>query len=159
MLDLINKPSIWDNWDDMFRRMDAMMQYPEKNGKIETQGLKSLIHRPHNIINVKDDNGKIVAQRLEVVTTPFAKEDVKVTLEGNTLSIQCGSENKEEKEEDEYIFKGISSQSYTFSLKLGSNIDKDKIKAKNSDGILSVTLPIKAKEPEPEKQITNIEIE
>ena len=65
----------------------------------------------------------------------------------------------EEKEEDEYIYKGISSQNYVFSLKLGPNIDKDKIKAKNSDGVLSVMLPFKDKEPEAVKQITNIEVE
>jgi hypothetical protein len=63
------------------------------------------------------------------------------------------------KEEDEYIYKGISSQNYVFSLKIGANIDKDKIKAKNSDGVLCVSLPFKDKEPEPPKQITNIEVE
>ena len=158
MFDMIKPSALWD-WDDMFRTMDALMQYPDKKNNIETQGLKSLIHRPHNIVNVKDENGNIVAQRLEVVTTPFAKEDVKVTVEDNVLTIQCGSEKKEEKEGDEYIYKGISSQNYVFSLKLGDNIDKDKIKAKNSDGVLCVTLPLKDKEREPEKQITNIEVE
>ena len=158
MFDMIKPSALWD-WNDMFRTMDALMQYPEKKNNIETQGLKSLIHRPHNIINVKDEKGDIVAQRLEVVTTPFTKDDVKVTVEDNVLTVQCGSEKKEEKEEDEYIYKGISSQNYVFSLKLGPNIDKDKIKAKNSDGVLSVMLPFKDKEPEAVKQITNIEVE
>ena len=158
MFDMIKPSALWD-WDDMFRTMDALMQYPEKKNNIETQGLKSLIHRPHNIINVKDEKGDIVAQRLEVVTTPFTKDDVKVTVEDSVLTVQCGSEKKEEKEEDEYIYKGISSQNYVFSLKLGPNIDKDKIKAKNLDGVLSVMLPFKEKEREEVKQITNIEVE
>lgn len=158
MFDMIKPSALWD-WNDMFRTMDALMQYPEKKNNIETQGLKSLIHRPHNIINVKDEKGDIVAQRLEVVTTPFTKDDVKVTVEDSVLTVQCGSEKKEEKEEDEYIYKGISSQNYVFSLKLGPNIDKDKIKAKNLDGVLSVMLPFKEKEREEVKQITNIEVE
>ena len=156
MFDMIRPSSIWD---DMFRMADALTLYPAKERSLENNGLKRLISRPHNIVNVKDEKGNIVAQRLEVVTTPFSKEDVKVTVEDNVLTVQCGSEKKEEKEEDEYIYKGISSQNYVFSLKLGQNIDKDKIKAKNSDGVLSVMLPFKDKEREPVKQITNIEIE
>ena len=158
MFDMIKPSAFWD-WNDMFRTMDALMQYPEKKNSIETQGLKNLIRRPHNLVNVKDENGDIVAQRLEVVTTPFTKDDVKVTVSDNIMTVKCGSENKEEKESDEYIYKGISSQNYVFSLKLGQNIDKDKIKAKNSDGVLSVMLPFKDKEPEDEKQVTNIEVE
>lgn len=37
--------------------------------------------------------------------------------------------------------------------------DNTQIKAKNSDGVLCVSLPFKDKEPEPPKQITNIEVE
>ena len=155
MFDIIKPSSIWD---DMFRTMDALMQYPMKERTLETQGLKNLIHRPHNLINVKDKDGNVIAQRLEVVTTPFAKEDVKVTVEDNTLTVECGSENKEQKTEDDYIYKGISSQNYTFSLKLGNNIDKDGIKAKNSDGVLSVHLPFK-KEVQEQKRLVNIEVE
>ena len=155
MFDIIKPSSIWD---DMFRTMDALTQYPFKERTLETQGLKSLIHRPHNLINVKDSNGNVIAQRLEVVTTPFKKEDVKVTVEDNTLTVECGAENKEEKSEDDYIYKGISSQNYTFSLKLGNNIDRDGIKAKNSDGVLSVNLPFK-KEVQEQKRLVNIEVE
>ena len=107
---------------------------------------------------VKDDDGNVVAQRLEVVTTPFAKDEVKVSVEGNVLTVACGGSNKEEKTEDEYIYKGISSQSYTFQVRLGNSVDKTAIKAKNVDGVLTVMLPFKKKEDEP-KQITNIEVE
>jgi HSP20 family protein len=108
-------------------------------------------------VNVKDADGNTVSQRLEVVTTPFAKEDVKVSVDDNVLSVECGSENKEEKSGDEYIYKGISSQSYTFAIKLSDRVDKTGIKAKNVDGVLTVTLPFK-KDDEP-KKITSIEVE
>ena len=157
MFDMIASPS--SIWDDMFRMTDALLQYPFKDNKsLENNGLKRLISRPHNIVNVKDNDGKVIAQRLEVVTTPFKKEDVKVTVDNDTLTIQCGSENKEQKVEDEYVYKGISAQSYTFSLKMGNNVDKSAIKAKNTDGVLTITLPFVQKKEEP-KQITNIEVE
>ena len=145
-------------WDDMWRSMDALMRYPFDENPLATNGLKSLIRRPHNLVNVKDDDGNVVAQRLEVVTTPFAKDDVKVSVEGNVLTVACGGTNKEEKTEDEYIYKGISSQSYTFQVRLGNSVDKTAIKAKNVDGVLTVMLPFKKKEDEP-KQITQIEVE
>ena len=148
------------DWDDMWRTMDAMMQYPFGKNTIETKGLKSIINRPHNIVNVKDKDGKIVAQKLEVVTTPFAKGDVRVEVSDNILTVNCGSkqvepETTKTEETTEYVYRGISSQTYTFSLKLNSKIDKIGIKAKNVDGILTITLPFKKEETQPEtSQIT-----
>ena len=144
-------------WDDMWRNMAALMEYPWTERGLENNGLKTLIRKPHNIVNVKDNDGKTVAQRLEVVTTPFKKEDVKVTINDNTLSVECGSESKEEKTDEDYIYKGISSQSYTFAIKLSDKVDREAIKAKNVDGVLTVTLPFKGEE-EP-KKITSIEVE
>ena len=163
MFDMIRPSSIWD---DMFRMADALTLYPAKERSLENNGLKRLISRPHNIVNVKDNNGTVIAQRLEVVTTPFKKNEVNVTIDANNmLTVECGTkeeveEKKSEKEEgpETYIYKGISTQNYTFSIKLGDNVDKDAIKAKNEDGVLVVTLPFKKKEDEP-KQITNIEVE
>ena len=146
-------------WDDMWRSMDALMRYPfDEENPLATNGLKSLIRRPHNLVNVKDDAGNVVAQRLEVVTTPFAKDEVKVSIEGNVLTVACGETNKKEKTEDEYIYKGISSQRYTFQVRLGNSVDQTAIKAKNVDGVLTVMLPFKRKADEP-RQITNIEVE
>lgn len=143
-------------WDDMWKTMDALMQYPFKEKTLETNGLKTLIRRPHNIVNVKDENGNVIAQNLEVVTTPFSKKDVKVSFKDNTLSVECGNQNDLEEDKSDYVYKGISSQSYTFALKLGDNIDREKIKAKNVDGVLTVTLPFKQIE---EEKITTIEVE
>jgi HSP20 family molecular chaperone IbpA len=138
--------------------MDALMQYPFREKTLETNGLKTLIRRPHNIVAVKDADGNVVSQRLEVVTTPFAKDEVKVTVVDDTLTVECGKENKEEKDEDSYIYKGISSQKYSFSIRLSNKIDKGAIKAKNVDGVLTITLPFKKEEPK-ESGVTTIAVE
>lgn len=138
-------------WDDMWQNMLALTEYPFKNGKnLMNTGLRKLIGRPHNLVNVTDKNGNIIEQRLEVVTTPFKKEDVNVQVSGNTLSVKCGTEDEtvakvpeDDKPTENYLYKGISSQYYTFSLKLSDKIDKSAIKAKNQDGILTITLPYK----------------
>lgn len=162
MFDMIRPSSIWD---DMFRMADALTLYPAKERSLENNGLKRLISRPHNIVNVKDGDGNVVAQRLEVVTTPFKKSEVNVSIDANNmLTVTCGKEETiedvkpAEPDIESYVYKGISTQNYTFSIKLGNNVDKDAIKAKNEDGVLVVTLPFKKKEEEP-KQITQIEVE
>lgn len=153
MFDMIRPSSIWD---DMFRMADALTLYPAKERSLENNGLKRLISRPHNIVNVTNKDGEPIAQRLEVVTTPFKKNEVKVSVDtNNMLTIECGSEKEIKdplegtpmgEENDTYVYKGISTQNYTFSIKLGDNVDKEAIKAKNEDGVLVVTLPFKKKE-------------
>lgn len=143
-------------WDDMWQNMLALTEYPFNNGKnLMNTGLRKLIGRPHNLVNVTDKDGNIIEQRLEVVTTPFKKEDVDVQVSGNTLTVKCGSEAEElqeapedgkEKPVEKYLYKGISEQYYTFSLKLSDRIDKTGIKAKNQDGVLTITLPYKKDE-------------
>ena len=153
MFDMIKPSSIWD---DMFRMADALALYPAKEKSLENNGLRRLISRPHNIVNVTNKDGEPIAQRLEVVTTPFKKNEVKVSVDtNNMLTIECGSEKEIKdpleatpmgEENDKYVYKGISTQTYSFSIKLGDNVDKEAIKAKNEDGVLVVTLPFKKKE-------------
>lgn len=153
MFDMIKPSSIWD---DMFRMADALALYPAKEKSLENNGLRRLISRPHNIVNVTNKDGEPIAQRLEVVTTPFKKNEVKVSVDtNNMLTIECGNEKEIKdpleatpmgEENDKYVYKGISTQTYSFSIKLGDNVDKEAIKAKNEDGVLVVTLPFKKKE-------------
>lgn len=118
--------------------------------KISNRGLSN-IRKPHNLTNVKDEQGKIIAQKLTVVTTPFKKDDVKVKIVDDVLTVTCGTENVKDEENEDVIYRGISSQSYTFSLKLGESIDKKAITAENKDGLLTIKLPflvIEEKKPE-----------
>ncbi len=137
-------------WDDMWQNMVALTEYPFNGKTLKDIGLRKLITRPHNIVNVTDPKTKeVIEQRLEVVTTPFKKHQVSVQVSDNTLTISCGDEDdlctkpSEDDPEEAYLYKGISSQYYTFSLKLSDKVDKSKIRAKNEDGILTVTLPFK----------------
>ena len=118
--------------------------------KINSKGLSN-IRKPHNLTNVKNENGDIVGMKLQVVTTPFKKDDVKLTIKDDELTVRCGTENIKDAENEDVIYRGISSQSYTFSLKLGDSVDKTAITAKNEDGVLTINLPyivVEEKKPE-----------
>lgn len=139
----MNTLYIRDPWAHLFGATMAM--FDEAFGtEFQNKGLKQLIHKPHNLLTKKDENGNIESFSLEVVYTPFKKSDVKVSLEDNVLTVTCGTENKAK--DDEMIYCGISHQSYTFSLPLTKDVDTANIKAKAEDGILYITLPMKKPE-------------
>jgi len=69
------------------------------------------------------------------------KEDVKISLNGNTLVIEGEKKSVEEHKDKDYHhterFYGKFSRSFT----LNSEVEADKIKADYQNGILTVTLP------------------
>ena len=140
MTDLIVSP-IWE-------LMDALARPFDDKRNIMNYGLKSIIKRPHNLINVKDKDGNVIGQRLEMVTTPFKKEDVKITVKDNILTVKCGTENVKSDENEDVVYRGISAQSHTFSLSLAPTIDQSLITAENKDGVLKINLPFIAKDSE-----------
>lgn len=144
----IYKDPIWELMDFFSNPLDR---------KIQNQGLRN-IKRPHNLVNVKDDDGNIIAQKLTVVTTPFNKEDVKVSIVDNMLSVVCGTENKYDNINEDIIYRGISSQSYSFALQLSPTVDKKSITAENKDGMLTINLPIK-KEEEKKANIIDVKVD
>ena len=129
--------------------------------KIKDTGI-SIIDRPHNVITIRDKDGNVVGNKLEVVTTPFKKNEVSVEVSNKVLTVKCEKTEKENTEQSgtedtkEYeIHHGISSQSYRFSLKLSDKVDIDSIVASNEDGVLTITLPfLKETKSEDVKKIT-----
>ena len=78
------------------------------------------------------------------------KNDVKITLRENVLTIK--GEKKEEKEEKDHNYHRIERPygSFERSFSLPSNVKHDKIDAAFKDGVLIVTLP-KAEEAKPKE--------
>lgn len=152
MLD--NSLTVWNDFDDMWKRIDSMFNRSSKSLTRLEKGLQC-INRPHNLYTWKDKDGNIVGNRLSVVTTPFKKDQVHVTIEDNILTVECGNDIDEVQKEGEIeVYHGISSQSYRFQLKLSDKIDLEKVEATNEDGILDIKLPFKPEEKEESKKIT-----
>ena len=130
-----------DIFDDMFEQLHAMFNTTAER-PLTTYGLKQVIKRPHNLYRVKDEDGNVTSYKLDVVTTPFKKEDVKVSVENDVLTVKCGVYPPEQDNDDVFlVYRGISAQTYEFSLKL-NHIDVSKISAKIEDGILHLEMPV-----------------
>ncbi len=89
-------------------------------------------------VNVKDEKE---AFTLELAAPGKKKEDFKIDVDHNVLTIS--SENREESsdEQDNYTRKEFSYQAFSRSFGLPDAVIADKIKANYNDGVLTVKLP------------------
>ncbi len=97
---------------------------------------------------------------IEMDLPGFATEDVKAELKDGYLTVSAShSEEKEEKDEEQhYIRKERFSGSYRRSFYVGDALTQDDIKAKFTDGVLTVAVPkIEKKAEEEEKTYIPIE--
>ncbi|KKP55503.1 MAG: Molecular chaperone (Small heat shock protein) [candidate division WS6 bacterium GW2011_GWB1_33_6] len=115
-----------NRWDDMFRGFED---------------LSANIWEEDNTIFVK------------MAMPGIKKEDIKISVSGDTLSIEGKSKEEKEEKEKKYFLKTLQSYSYSQSFNLPSPINTENVDASFEDGILTVKLP-KAKE----SQMKQIEI-
>ena len=95
-------------------------------------------------VNIKDAN---TAYNIEMAVPGFKKEDFKISLDGNLLTIS--SEKKEEKEDksEKFTRREYNYQSFSRSFTLPENSNAENISAEYKDGILNVTIPKKEIKP------------
>ena len=103
-------------------------------------------------VNIKEDN---VGYDVEVAAPGFGKEDFKIELNNNILTIS--SEKQEENETKEgqmFTRREFSYQSFNRSFTLPNTVESDKITAKYDNGILKISIPKKEEaKPRPVKLI------
>lgn len=155
---MISTLSVFENMPSMFDELDAMFNRVFGQSRVKDKGLRCLIDRPHNLLTVKDKDGNVVGNRLEVVYTPFSKKDVKVEITNDVLTVMCGSENKKDEENESAVYHGISSQFCKFSFPVSKLVDVDKITATAEDGVLKIEFPFKEQTPEEPTKPKTIEV-
>jgi HSP20 family protein len=133
-------PSFWDN----FFSKD-LMDWGTSNFSSTDTTLPA--------VNVKESDE---AFEIEVAAPGMTKDDFKVNLENNVLTIS--SEKQEEKKEEEkgrYTRREFSYQSFQRSFTIPDNlVEGDKISAKYCDGLLCINLPKKEEvKPKPAREI------
>lgn len=103
-------------------------------------------------VNVKEDDEKY---EIHVAAPGMKKEDFKVNLENNMLTISSEIKNEKQEEKGGYSRKEFSYQSFQRSFNLPEgHVLTDKIAAKYSDGILYISLPKREEvKPQPPKEI------
>ena len=116
-----NQPTIATLMDDFF-------------GKVSTNGT-SYFEPAVNIIENKD------VYELQLAIPGYTKEEVKLAIENNTLTISAEFEQKEETVP--YSRREFVKTAFERSFTLPRSIDQDKVEAKFENGILNIKLPRK----------------
>jgi len=81
--------------------------------------------------------------QLEIAAPGLVKDDFKINLENNILTISAEIEDEKREEGKNYSRKEFYYGSFSRSFTLPKTIDLDKIKADYDNGILKVALPKK----------------
>ena len=103
-------------------------------------------------VNIKESN---VDFEVEVAAPGFTKDDVKIELNHDLLTISSEKEiANETKEGQQFSLREFSYQSFSRSFTLPNTADSDKIEAKYENGILRIIIPKKEEaRPKPVKKI------
>jgi HSP20 family protein len=88
-----------------------------------------------NITEGKED------YKIDVAAPGLNKEDFKISLDNNVLSISSEKEVKNESKEENVLRKEFSYSSFCRTFTLPETVNGDKIKATHNDGILSIVVP------------------
>ena len=89
-------------------------------------------------INVKENKDHYT---VSLAAPGLKKEDFRLDIEGNMLTISSEKEEKEEEEDEKYSRKEYSYQSFCRSFTLPDDVRPDAIEARYEDGVLNIRLP------------------
>jgi HSP20 family protein len=101
-------------------------------------------------IDVYEKDGKL---NFEIEVPGFKKDDIKVTLDNNVLTIQGEKRfEKTEKDKKYYLSERVEG-AFTRSFNLGDDVLTDTIEANYENGVLTITMQKKEPEKPAVKQI------
>ena len=106
-------------------------------------------------VNVKETPENFI---VEMAAPGMKKEDFKVELNNNVLTISSEQKQEnEEKENDRYTRKEFSYQSFQRSFQLSREaVDADNIQAKYENGVLHLTIPKREEVKQKPSRLINI---
>lgn len=129
----------WRKDDDLFPSFSSF--FDDFFGRDFFSGLATGTSIP--AVNISEENGYF---EVEVAAPGLKKEDFKINLDGNVLTVSAEhKEEKEEKNKKKVTRREFSFTSFQRSFTLPDSVEADKINASYQDGVLLLTLPKKEK--------------
>ena len=129
---------------DLFRDFEDLLRVPRMRALWQ-----NLPEAPQIKIDVSEDEK---AYRVKAEIPGVKKEDVKVSIDGNQVSISAEMKKEQEEKKGERVIRSERYSGGQFrGFSLQHDIDQAKAEAKYQDGILELTLP--KKEPTSAKPV------
>ena len=102
-------------------------------------------------VNIRETETEYV---LELIAPGFEKEDFKIQLEKNILTVSTEKKNETVNENEKFILKEFKQRSFKRSFTVDDKIDSENIVAKYLNGVLTLNLLKKADVKEATKNIS-----
>jgi HSP20 family protein len=83
------------------------------------------------------------AYQVELAVPGMKKDDFKIDVNGNMLTISSEKEERKEEKDKKFTRKEYNYSSFSRSFTLPEEINREKIEAKYEDGLLKIALPRK----------------
>lgn len=119
------------DFNKLFNHLDTM--FPAKS-------FNNVAYNNIPAVNVKEEEN---AFQIEVAAPGLKKEDFKLSLHENRLTISAKKEGKTETKTEKFSRQEFNYTSFQRTFTLPKNVDGEKIEASYTDGILHVGLPKK----------------
>ena len=147
------RPSIMGVSSDPFVRMHNQMSrlLAAMDREFTSTGQKLPSRAMHMDAFIKDGKFKVITDM-----PGLSKDDIEVSVQDGLLSVkgQKRTEKKDEKSEGNYYLNERSGMSFSRTISLPEGVDTDKAEVEFKDGVLNISMPIKAM-PKPEaKKLT-----
>jgi HSP20 family protein len=106
-------------------------------------------------VNIKETEDNF---EVEMAAPGFNKDDFKIELDGNILTISVEKEQEDEQKEGErYTRREFRYQTFSRSFQLPKDVvDEDKIEAKYENGVLRLAIPKKEQAKQKARRMINI---
>ena len=91
-------------------------------------------------VNITDNKDDFM---VSLAVPGMKKDDFKIDIDGNMITISCEKEEKKEDKEAKFTRKEYNYSSFSRSFTLPDDILKEKIEARYEDGVLKLQLPKK----------------
>jgi Molecular chaperone (small heat shock protein) len=105
-------------------------------------------------VNVTDNKDNFL---VSVAAPGMKKNDFKIDINGDMLTISCEKEETREEKEKKYTRKEYNYSSFSRSFTLPDNVTRSKIEATYDDGVLHLRLP-KSEESKKAAEIQRISV-
>ena len=98
------------------------------------------VHGTNAPVNVKENQDKF---SLEILTPGFNKEDFKIDLDNNMLSVSVEKKNEvlDAKSDEKYTRNEFSFHSFSKVFTMPESVDTEKMNATYNNGVLSIDIP------------------
>ena len=150
-----NVPDIWQSFrgemDRLFDRFGSGFGFPSLRRMFDIEpAWRSSFSYSTPAIDMSEDEK---AYKISAELPGIDAKDIDVSVSGDILVLKGEKRQEKEKQDKNYHFSERAYGSFQRAFELPASVDRDKIAADFSKGVLSITLPKRAEAQKPAKKI------